>query len=225
VILARLRWFLGRLISPARTARPVAEEETGDMAEVWLVVGLGNPGEKYAGHRHNVGYLVVDELARRLGTPLRAHKTGRAEVAEGRLGPPGSDGPRVVLARPRSYMNEVGGPTKALTTFYKVPPARVIAIHDELDIDFGTLRCKLGGGDNGHNGLKSLRSSFGTGDFYRVRAGIGRPPGRQEVSDFVLSNYSKVELKELPFQVDTAADAVESLITEGLEKTQQRYNS
>jgi PTH1 family peptidyl-tRNA hydrolase len=195
------------------------------MSEVWLVVGLGNPGDKYAGHRHNVGYLVIDELARRLGTPLRAHKTGRAEVAEGRLGPPGSDGPRVVLARPRSYMNEVGGPTKALTTFYKVPPARVIAIHDELDIDFGTLRCKLGGGDNGHNGLKSLRSSFGTGDFFRVRAGIGRPPGRQEVSDFVLSNYSKVELKELPFQVDTAADAVESLITDGLEKTQQRYNS
>ncbi len=224
MILSRLRWYLGRLVSPARTARP-AEKEPDDMSEVWLVVGLGNPGDKYAGHRHNVGYLVIDELARRLGTPLRAHKTGRAEVAEGRLGPPGSDGPRVVLARPRSYMNEVGGPTKALTTFYKVPPARVIAIHDELDIDFGTLRCKLGGGDNGHNGLKSLRSSFGTGDFFRVRAGIGRPPGRQEVSDFVLSNYSKVELKELPFQVDTAADAVESLITDGLEKTQQRYNS
>ncbi|MEO9323435.1 aminoacyl-tRNA hydrolase [Nocardioides sp. C4-1] len=195
------------------------------MAEVWLVVGLGNPGEKYAGHRHNIGYLVVDELARRLGTPLRAHKTGRAEVAEGRLGPPGADGPRIVLARPRSYMNEVGGPTKALTTFYKVPPARVIAIHDELDIDFGTLRCKLGGGDNGHNGLKSLRSSFGTGDFYRVRAGIGRPPGRQDVADFVLSNYSGVERKELPFQVDTAADAVESLIVDGLEKTQQKFNS
>ncbi|WP_139982156.1 aminoacyl-tRNA hydrolase [Nocardioides litoris] len=195
------------------------------MAEVWLVVGLGNPGKEYAGHRHNIGYLVVDELSRRLGTPLRAHKTGRAEVAEARLGPPGSDGPRVVLARPRSYMNEVGGPVKALATFYKVPPARVVAIHDELDIDFGTLRCKLGGGDNGHNGLKSLRSSFGTGDFYRVRAGIGRPPGRQDVADFVLSNYNGTERKELPFQVDTAADAVESLVLEGLEKTQQRYNS
>ena len=226
MILARLRWFLGRLISPVRpTGRTTRQEETDDMSEVWLVVGLGNPGEKYAGHRHNIGYLVVDELVRRLGTPLRAHKTGRAEVAEARLGPPGSDGPRRVLARPRSYMNEVGGPVKALATFYKVEPDHVIAIHDELDIDFGTLRCKLGGGDNGHNGLKSMRSSFGTGDFYRVRAGIGRPPGRQDVADFVLSNYSSVERKELPFQVDTAADAVESLVVDGLEKTQQKFNS
>ena len=195
------------------------------MSDVWLVVGLGNPGPGYAGNRHNIGYLVVDELVRRLGTPLRAHKTGRAEVAEARLGPPGSDGPRVVLARPRSYMNEVGGPVKALATFYKIEPSRIIAIHDELDIDFGTLRAKLGGGDNGHNGLKSLRSSFGTGDFYRVRAGIGRPPGRQDVADFVLSDYSGVERKELPFQVDSAADAVESLVLEGLDKTQQKFNS
>jgi len=195
------------------------------MSDVWLVVGLGNPGPGYAGNRHNIGYLVVDELVRRLGTPLRAHKTGRAEVAEARLGAPGSDGPRLVLARPRSYMNEVGGPVKALATFYKIEPSRIIAIHDELDIDFGTLRTKLGGGDNGHNGLKSLRSSFGTGDFYRVRAGIGRPPGRQDVADFVLSDYSGVERKELPFQVDSAADAVESLVLEGLDKTQQKFNS
>ncbi|WP_341926413.1 aminoacyl-tRNA hydrolase [Nocardioides psychrotolerans] len=194
-------------------------------ADVWLVVGLGNPGEKYAGHRHNIGYLVTDELARRLGSPFKSHKTGRADVVEGRLGAPGAPGPRVVLARPRSYMNEVGGPVKALATFYKVAPDRIIAIHDELDIGFGTLRTKLGGGDNGHNGLKSMRSSLGTGDFYRVRAGIGRPPGRQDVADFVLSDYAKVERKELPFQVDSAADAVESLITDGLEKTQQRFNS
>ncbi|GEP37756.1 peptidyl-tRNA hydrolase [Nocardioides psychrotolerans] len=194
-------------------------------ADVWLVVGLGNPGEKYAGHRHNIGYLVTDELARRLGSPFKSHKTGRAEVVEGRLGAPGVPGPRVVLARPRSYMNEVGGPVKALATFYKVAPDRIIAIHDELDIGFGTLRTKLGGGDNGHNGLKSMRSSLGTGDFYRVRAGIGRPPGRQDVADFVLSDYAKVERKELPFQVDSAADAVESLVTDGLEKTQQRFNS
>jgi PTH1 family peptidyl-tRNA hydrolase len=195
------------------------------MSEVWLVVGLGNPGPGYAGNRHNIGYLVVDELVRRLGTSLRAHKTGRAEVAEARLGAPGSDGPRVVLARPRSYMNEVGGPVKALATFYKIEPSRIIAIHDELDIDFGTLRTKLGGGDNGHNGLKSMRASFGTGDFYRVRAGIGRPSGRQDVADYVLSDYSRTEQKELPFQVDTAADAIESLILDGLEKTQQRFNS
>jgi PTH1 family peptidyl-tRNA hydrolase len=122
-------------------------------------------------------------------------------------------------------MNEIGGPTKALATFYKVPADHIIAIHDELDIPFDTMRVKLGGGDNGHNGLKSIRGSLGTGDFYRVRVGIGRPPGRQDVSDFVLSNYSGAERKVLPFQVDTAADAVESLVTDGLEKTQQRFNS
>jgi PTH1 family peptidyl-tRNA hydrolase len=197
----------------------------GSGAEVWLVVGLGNPGPTYAGHRHNIGYLVVEELAKRMGSGFRAHKTGRADVVEGRLGAPGSEAPRVVLAKARSFMNESGGPVKALATFYKVPAERVIAIHDELDIDFGTLRVKLGGGDNGHNGLKSMRSSLGTGDFHRVRAGIGRPPGRQEVADFVLSNYSGVERKELPFQVDSAADAVESLIADGLDRTQQRFNS
>jgi peptidyl-tRNA hydrolase, PTH1 family len=193
-------------------------------ADVWLVVGLGNPGPKYAGHRHNVGHLVVDELADRMGAPLRAHKTGRAEVLEGRVTPPGTPGPRVVLARPRCYMNESGGPVKALATFYKVPPERIVAVHDELDIPFGALRVKLGGGDNGHNGLRSMRSSLGTGDFHRVRAGIGRPPGRQDVSDFVLSDYSAAERKELPFQVMDAADAVECLVTEGLEKTQSRFN-
>ena len=143
-------------------------------------MGLGNPGPDYAGTRHNVGYLVTDELARRMGSPFRAHKSGRAEVVEGRLTPPGQPGPRVVLARPRCYMNESGGAVKALASFYKVPPDRIVAIHDELDIPFGTLRVKLGGGDNGHNGLRSLRSSLGTGDFYRVRAGVGRPPGRQD---------------------------------------------
>lgn len=195
---------------------------TTEQNDVWLVVGLGNPGPGYAGHRHNIGYMVADELARRMGSGFRAHKSGRAEVVEGRLA---IGGPRVVLARPRGYMNELGGPVKALATFYKVPPDHVVAIHDELDIAFGTLRIKLGGGDNGHNGLKSMRSSLGTGDFYRVRAGIGRPPGRQDVADFVLSNYSTVERKELPFQVSDAADAVESLITDGLERTQQRFNS
>jgi PTH1 family peptidyl-tRNA hydrolase len=191
-------------------------------SDVWLVVGLGNPGPTYAGHRHNVGYLVTDELASRMGSGFRAHKSGRADVVEGRLT---LGGPRVVLARPRCYMNETGGPVKALATFYKVAPDHVIAIHDELDIAFGTLRIKLGGGDNGHNGLKSMRSSLGTGDFYRVRAGIGRPPGRQDVADFVLSNYSSTERKELPLQVVDAADAVETLISQGLEQTQQRFNS
>lgn len=194
---------------------------------VWLVVGLGNPGPTYAGHRHNIGYLVTDELANRLDGKWRAHKSGRADVVEGRLpgATPGLPGPRVVLARSRTYMNESGGPVKALATFYKVQPDHVIAIHDELDIAFDTMRVKLGGGDNGHNGLKSMRSSLGTGDFHRVRVGIGRPPGRQEVHDYVLSNFSTAERKVLPFVVDTAADAIETLINEGLEKAQQRFNS
>jgi PTH1 family peptidyl-tRNA hydrolase len=229
----RLRWFLGRLVSPVRSAAPGSfpspqqdeEDAVADQPDVWLVVGLGNPGPSYAGHRHNIGYLVVDELARRMGATFRAHKTGRAEVVEGRLGAPGTASPRVVLAKSRSYMNETGGPIKALATFYKVGPERIVVIHDELDIDFGMLRVKRGGGDNGHNGLKSLRSSLGSGEFYRVRSGIGRPPGRQDVADFVLSNYSSTERKELPFEIDRAADAVESLITDGLEKTQSRFNS
>jgi PTH1 family peptidyl-tRNA hydrolase len=189
---------------------------------LWLVVGLGNPGPTYAGNRHNIGYLVVDELAKRLGGSFKSHKTGRADVVEGRLMP---GGPRLVLARPRSYMNEIGGPTKALTTFYKVAADHVVAIHDELATPVDTMRVKLGGGDNGHNGLKSIRGALGTGDFYRVRVGIGRPPGRQEVADFVLSNFSGTERKVLPFQVDAAADAVESLVTDGLAATQQRFNS
>jgi len=214
-----LRW-VGRLLG----SRPDTRED--DVTDVWLVVGLGNPGPSYAGHRHNVGHLVLDELADRMGTPLRAHKSGRADVAEGRLsGMPGTPGPRVVLARARAYMNESGGAVSTLAKFYKVEPARIVAIHDELDLPFGKLRAKLGGGDNGHNGLRSLRSSLATGDFHRVRVGIGRPPGRQDVADFVLSNYSAAERKELPLQVLDAADAVECLIAEGLEKTQQRFNS
>jgi PTH1 family peptidyl-tRNA hydrolase len=218
VILRRLRWFLGRLISPVTGT----EAQETDM---WLVVGLGNPGDKYAGHRHNVGYLVVEELAQRLGSQFRSHKTGRADVVEGRIGVPGTDGPRVVLARPRSFMNEIGGPVKALATFYKVPVERIVAVHDELDIPFDTMRVKLGGGDNGHNGLKAIRSSLGTGEFHRVRIGVGRPPGRQEVADFLLSDYSAKERKEVPLQVVLAADAVETLLTEGLERTQQKFNS
>ena len=198
---------------------------TDQTNDVWLVVGLGNPGPSYAGHRHNVGYLVVDELAQRMGQAFKADRSGRAVVVEGRLGPPGTPGPRVVLMKARSYMNELGGAVSTLAKFYKVPPDHVVAVHDELDIAFGTLRVKLGGGDNGHNGLRSMRASLGTGDFYRVRAGIGRPPGRQDVADFVLSNYSSTERKELPFQVMDAADAVECLVSEGLEKTQQKFNS
>jgi len=190
-------------------------------AHTWLVVGLGNPGPRYAGTRHNIGYLVDDELASRMGAGFRRHKSGRADVVEGRLA---IGGPKVVLVRPHTYMNETGGPVSALAKFYKVDAAHVIAIHDELDIAFGTLRIKLGGGDNGHNGLRSMRSSLGTGDFYRIRAGIGRPPGRQDPADYVLSSYSAAERKELPLQIGDAADAVESLITDGLAEAQQRFN-
>jgi PTH1 family peptidyl-tRNA hydrolase len=217
-----LRW-----LRRSRRDRPGTgghDSERTDMDDVWLVVGLGNPGPSYAGHRHNVGHLVADELASRLGGSWRAHKTGRADVVEGRLGMPGTPGPRVVLARPRCYMNDSGSAVKALATFYKIPPDRVVVVHDELDLPFGKMRVKLAGGDNGHNGLRSLRSALGTGDFYRVRIGIGRPPGRQQVSDYVLSDYSAAERKDVPFQVYDAADAVESLVTAGLERTQQRFN-
>ena len=188
----------------------------------FLVVGLGNPGPQYAATRHNVGFEVADLLADRAGASFKRHRSG-AEIAEVHLGMPPA--PRAVLAKPQSFMNVSGGPTKALAGYFDVPPEQVIVVHDELDLPLGAIRLKLGGGDNGHNGLRSLRGSLGTGDFYRVRAGIGRPPGRQDVSDFVLSNYSSTERKELPFQVIDAADAVESLISDGLAATQQKFNS
>jgi PTH1 family peptidyl-tRNA hydrolase len=187
--------------------------------ERWIVVGLGNPGPEYAGNRHNAGHMVIAVLAERMSARFKAHRT-RCDIAEGRLA-----GQVVTLARPRTYMNLSGGPVAALAAFYKLPADRIVVVHDELDIPFGAIRLKLGGGDNGHNGLRSLRGSLGTGDFYRVRIGIGRPPGRQDVSDFVLSSYSAAERKLLPLQVSAAADAVESLLTEGLERTQARYNS
>jgi PTH1 family peptidyl-tRNA hydrolase len=190
----------------------------------WLVVGLGNPGPTYAATRHNIGYMVADALALRMGGTAKnpgwkKHKSGRADVVEGRLA-----GERVVLGRSRSYMNDSGGAVSTLAKFYDVEPDHVIAIHDELDIDFGMLRIKLGGGDNGHNGLKSMRASLGTGDFYRVRVGIGRPPGRMDVHDFVLKSYSSTERKDLPTYVEEAADAIESLITVGLDRTQSAFN-
>lgn len=205
---------------------PVSDPTTGTVpGTVWLVVGLGNPGPSYAGNRHNIGYLVNEELASRMGGSFRPHKSGRADVVEGRLGGVGGlGGTRVVLARARCYMNETGGPVSTLANFYKVPVEQVIAIHDELDIPFDTLRVKQGGGDNGHNGLRSIRKSLDSGEFFRVRVGIGRPSGRQSPADFVLSDYSTAERKLLSFQVDRAADAVESLVTVGLQETQSRHN-
>ncbi|UNO41586.1 aminoacyl-tRNA hydrolase [Streptomyces sp. MST-110588] len=194
-----------------------------DTGQPWLIVGLGNPGPEYASHRHNVGFMVADLLAERMGARFKAHKA-RAQVVEGRIGAPGPGSRRVVVAKPMSFMNLSGGPTTALRDFYKVPAGHVVVVHDELDIDYGTLRLKLGGGDNGHNGLKSITKSLGP-DYHRVRFGIGRPPGRMQVADFVLKDFSSAERKELDYFVDRAADAVESLVTDGLERAQSAYNS
>ncbi|GHH47524.1 peptidyl-tRNA hydrolase [Streptomyces candidus] len=194
-----------------------------DPSAPWLVVGLGNPGPEYAANRHNVGWMVADLLASRIGGKFKSHKA-RAQVLEGRIGPPGPYNRRVVLAKPLSYMNLSGGPVTALRDFYKVPTANVVAIHDELDIDYGVLRLKFGGGDNGHNGLKSMTKSMGP-EYHRVRFGIGRPPGRMQVADFVLKDFSSAEKKELDYFVDRASDAVEALVIEGLERAQSTYNS
>ncbi|WP_436957218.1 aminoacyl-tRNA hydrolase [Streptomyces sp. SudanB182_2057] len=190
----------------------------------WLIVGLGNPGPEYAMNRHNVGFMVVDLLAERIGGKFKRAGKAQAQVLEGRMGPAGPASRRVILAKPMSFMNLSGGPVNALRDFYKVPPANVVAVHDELDIDYGTLRLKLGGGDNGHNGLKSMTKAMGP-DYHRVRFGIGRPPGRMQVADFVLKDFSSAERKELDYFVDRAADAVECLVAEGLERAQGAYNS
>jgi len=188
----------------------------------WIVVGLGNPGPSYADTRHNVGYLVTDELAARMGSTWKAHKSGRAQIVEGRLG--GIPGIRTVLGRARSYMNESGGPVSTLLSFFKAEPDQLIVVHDEVDIPYGDIRIKFGGGDNGHNGLKSLRKSLGTGDYYRVRVGVGRPSGRQETADYVLGPFGSVERRELDLHVNRAADAAESLMTIGLDATQNEFN-
>lgn len=190
--------------------------------DAFLVVGLGNPGPGYSATRHNAGYRVADLLAQRMGGTWKRHRSGRAQVVEGRLG--GLPGSRVVLARARSYMNESGGPVAGLLGFYKIPPDRLVVVYDELDIPFGALRVKYGGGDNGHNGLRSIRRSVGTGDYYRVRFGIGRPHGRQDPADFVLSPFSAAERQDLDVHLERCGDAVESLLDSGLEATQNVYN-
>ncbi|MBF8252691.1 MAG: peptidyl-tRNA hydrolase, PTH1 family [Actinobacteria bacterium] len=189
----------------------------------WLVVGLGNPGDQYAATRHNVGQMVIDELIRRQNIKLSAHKS-RTEIAAYKLGQ-GENTQSVILSKAKSYMNETGGPIKSLANFYSIETKNIIALHDELDIGFATIRSKFGGGDNGHNGLKSLTSAFGTPDYFRVRLGIGRPMGQQDPADFVLKTFSKIEQKDLAEFIDRGADVVESLITVGLEPTQTRFNS
>jgi len=162
--------------------------------------------------------MVTALLAERAGARFKAHRSGN-DVAEGRL----AEVP-VTLARPRAYMNLSGRPVAALTAFYKVPPDRLVVIHDELDIPFGALRLKLGGGAGGHNGLRSITQALGTPDYYRVRFGIGRPPGRMDPAVYVLRDFSAAERKDLPFFVDRAADATETLIAKGLAEAQNIYH-
>lgn len=198
----------------------------------WLVVGLGNPGPQYAGNRHNVGQMVLDELARRAGASFSSKggvlsRRPQAATAEVRIGtgPGGVPGPRAVLAKPATYMNTSGGPVAALARYYDVPPERVVMVHDELDIPFGDVRLKIGGGEGGHNGLRDTTKALGTKDYLRVRVGVGRPPGRMDAADFVLRDFAKPEQKDLPFLLDDAADAVELLVTEGLERAQLRFHT
>lgn len=190
---------------------------------VWLVVGLGNPGSDYASTRHNIGQMVVETLAASNKARWTTHRS-RTDVAAFKIGV-GADAVSVIIAKSKSYMNESGGPIKALATFYKIEPSQIIVIHDELDIPFSAIRVKMAGGDNGHNGLRSIASSLDSADFFRVRMGIGRPVGQQDPADFVLKSFSSAEKKELPEFLLRGADAVESLITRGLETTQQNFNT
>jgi PTH1 family peptidyl-tRNA hydrolase len=191
----------------------------------WLAVGLGNPGPAFAAHRHNIGYRVVEELAHRMDVRFRAARGRRAEVAEGRIEPRGENAPRLILAKSRTFMNETGQAVARLLAYYKLEPTQMIVVHDELDLDLGQLRVKFGGGDNGHNGLRSIRTFLGTGNFYRVRVGIGRPPGRQDPADFLLSDFPASAREDVEEEIIRAADAVESLVLVGLDKTQNVFNS
>lgn len=187
----------------------------------WLIAGLGNPGPGYAGNRHNVGQMVLDVLGARLGGKFGTSKA-RAVVLEGRLG---IGGPRLVLAKPLTYMNLTGGPVSQLAKFYGIEPDHVVAVHDEIDIPFNTIKLKIGGGEGGHNGLRDISKALGTKDYLRVRVGVGRPPGRQEAADYVLHDFATVEKKDLPILLEEAADAVESVVLEGLLSAQQKFHS
>ena len=193
---------------------------------VWLVVGLGNPGAHYAGNRHNVGQMVLDVLAGRAGARFAAHKT-RAVAAAARigLGPGGGPGARAILAKPLSYMNLSGGPVAGLAKYFRIEASDVVVVHDDVDLPYGTVRLKRGGGEGGHNGLRDITKALGTRDYLRVRAGVGRPPGQMDTADYVLRNFSGDEVKELPLLLDDAADAVEMLLTRGLLAAQDVFHA
>jgi peptidyl-tRNA hydrolase, PTH1 family len=187
--------------------------------QAWLIVGLGNPGPSYAATRHNIGASAVEDLAKSLGEKLTKHKRAIANVAEARMA-----SAKVILANPQSYMNESGGPVSGLLKYFNLEPQQLIVLHDELDIPAATLRVKFGGGDNGHNGLKSIRAAIGTGDFYRIRMGIGRPVGQQDPADFVLKAFSSAEKVELPIMFDRTARLIETLISNGLAAAQNEFH-
>ena len=189
------------------------------------MVGLGNPGSTYAHTRHNVGFWAIDDLADRLGASFALASRHSAAVTTATLPPsPGVDAIKLVLAKPTTYMNESGRAVRAVAAFHKIDPRHVVAIHDELDLEPGRLRVKFGGGDNGHNGLKSMRAHLGTGDFARVRVGIGRPDGRQAAADWVLAKLKPADADAMRVDAAIAADAVESLVRDGLDVTQNRFN-
>jgi peptidyl-tRNA hydrolase, PTH1 family len=190
----------------------------GASTERWLIAGLGNPGSGYAANRHNCGFMVADVLADRMGASFKRDRS-RARVAAGRLA-----GYPVTLAKPQTFMNLSGRPVAALRTFYKIPEEHIVVIHDELDIPFGTIRLKQGGGDNGHNGLRSVTAALGTRDYLRIRVGIGRPPGRMDPADFVLHDFSAAEREALPGVLERCADAVETLLRAGLAAAQNGFN-
>ena len=184
----------------------------------WLVAGLGNPGPSYAGNRHNAGYLAADVLAARAGVRFRAGKF-HAATAEGRVA-----GFGVIIVKPLTFMNDSGISVAGVSGYHRLDPEHIVVIHDDLDLRFGTIRLKLGGGDNGHNGLRSVSAHLGTREYCRVRIGIGRPPGRMDPAAYVLRDFSAAERKELPFLLDRAADAVEALLTDGLTVAQNRFH-
>ncbi len=229
--LGRLRSFCSVILRGARDERRrrISQPEGNlDMADQpWLIVGLGNPGPKYAGNRHNVGQMVLDLLAERVGAKFSRHSRAQAVVGEGRLGtlPGGAPGPRVVLAKPTTYMNTSGGPVVALAKYYGVDPDHVVVVHDEVDIPFDTIKLKIGGGEGGHNGLRDITKALATKEYVRVRVGVGRPPGRMDTADYVLKDFSATEKKDLPILVDDAADAVEQVLTEGLLAAQGRFHT
>ena len=194
----------------------------------WLLVGLGNPGPEYERTRHNVGFMIVDELARRARASFYAPRGMRAAVAETIISSTGlgvPPGDKLVLVKPRTFMNESGQSVGKLASFFKVSADRVVIVHDEIDLEFGQLRIKFGGGDGGHNGLKSVRAHLHTGDFYRVRFGVGRPTGRHAAADHVLGAFPTAMREDLAVEVQRAADACEMLVTQGLTATQNKFNS